>query len=385
MSKGPGLVVRKLVFPLARLSNVLGRTDRAAGIYPDVDLGPLGQGRAISRRHAEVNYRSGNLFIRDLGSRLGTYVNGEPLEDDAECALVDGDLVTIGEATLTFTESADWPDGVAAEWWAGEHTEEASDATLLPGMLPLIGQLPAGLRKGELLLYYQPQVVLETGAVESVEALIRWKHPYRGLVEPDAFIPSAEETGFIRSVTTFALREAAEAARTLQEEGADVSISLNVSVRDLEDPVFGDRAVLAAKSAGVPPQRLTLEVTESGVMSEPAAIAETLEGLKGLGFGICIDDFGTGQSSLSYLRRLPADEVKLDRSFSMNMTREDETIVRSAVRMAHDLGMTVCAEGVETKAVADRLRKLGCDRGQGFYFGRPAPRETIQNWVAPAD
>ncbi|MGH3117754.1 MAG: EAL domain-containing protein, partial [Gaiellales bacterium] len=348
MSKGPGLVVRKLVFPLARLSNVLGRTDRAAGIYPDVDFGPLGQGRAISRRHAEVTYRSGNLFIRDLGSRLGTYVNGEPLDGDAECALVEGDLVTIGEATLTFTEDADWPDGVVAEWWAAEEIEADSDATLLPGMLPLISQLPAGLRKGELVLYYQPQVVLQTGAVESVEALIRWKHPYRGLVEPDEFIPSAEETGFIRSVTTFALREAAEAARTLREEGAEISVGLNISVRDLEDPVFGERAVLAAKAAGITPDRLTLEVTESGVMSEPEATAETLGSLKELGFGICIDDFGTGQSSLSYLRRLPADEVKLDRSFSMNMTREDETIVGSAVRMAHDLGMTVCAEGVET-------------------------------------
>lgn len=365
------------MFPLSRASCVLGRLDRATGTHPDIDLTPLGQGRAISRRHAEVNYRLGEFYLRDLGSRLGTYVNAEQVDPETEWQLKEGDTVTIAGITLTFDLAAEWPEGLEPEWIAKEESGAATDATVLTGMLPLIGQLPRALREGQLLMYYQPQIVLEDGVLKSVEALIRWQHPTMGMVPPDSFIPFAEDTGFIKSITNFAIEASARQALAWSKDGASISVAVNVSVKDLEDPAFGDRTLATVEGVGIPPDQLVIEVTESGVMSRPEKAIATLLSLKEKGFSLSIDDYGTGNSSLSYLGNLPADEVKVDRSFAMNLSPRGEMIIRSTAALGHELDMTVAAEGIESIEIAGKLRELGIDKGQGYFFGKPMPGEEI--------
>ncbi len=374
MTRGPGLLVDQIVFPLARSTIVIGRTDRGSNNYPDIDISPLGGGRLISRRHAEVGRRNGDFYLRDLGSRLGTIINGEPVAD-SEWKLDEGDAITIGSVTLLFSNDCDWPKDLVAEW--EEKGVGDTTSTQLPRELPLIAQLPEALRDGQLMLHYQPQVELATGEVSSIEALIRWQHPERGMVAPERYISLAEDTGFIRVLSTFALKEAASAIEAWRKRGAGVTVGVNLSVKDLDDRAFGDRAVAAIGQTAVGPRDFTLEVTESAVMYNPGIAIAMLEHLRSLGFNIAIDDFGTGQSSLAYLKDLPANEVKLDKSFSIGMTEREEMIVNSAVQMAHGLEMTVVAEGVEDEATFRLLRNIGCEKGQGYYFGRAAPKESL--------
>jgi EAL domain-containing protein (putative c-di-GMP-specific phosphodiesterase class I) len=356
------------------MTNVIGRADRASGIYPDIDISPLGGGRSISRKHAQVGRRGGSFYVRDLGSRLGTLLNGQPLGDE-EHLLDEGDTVTIGGVTLTFSEHCEWPKGLTAEWEnAGLN---ATTSTQLPTELPLIAQLPAALNDGHLLLHYQPQVYLDTGEIRSVEALIRWNHPELGSVAPERYISLAEDTGFVRVLSTFALTETAAAISEWNGRGVRLKVGVNLSVRDLEDPIFGDRIAEVLESTTATPSDFTLEVTESGVMLNPGRAIATLDHLRSLGFAISIDDFGTGQSSLTYLKDLPADEVKLDKSFFSPTAGVEEEIVGSAVQMAHGLGMVVVAEGVETEDAARFLRAIGCEKAQGYYFGKPVPKDEM--------
>lgn len=377
MGTGPALLYGKLVFPLARLRTTLGRVDQATGMHPDIDLAPLGLGMSASRRHAEVEYVGGDFVVRDLGSRLGTCVNGEPLDAGVGHGLADGDTLTIGAVTLTFALKHAWPEGIAAEW-GEEVTGPGTLVTSLSGTVQLVGQLPHALIAGELVMHYQPQAVLATGAVDSVEALIRWRHPDLGLVSPAKFVPSAEDTGFIKHLTTFALAEGAAQSKAWRDAGTPLSVSVNVSVKDLEDRHFLERVLDAIEAAGIDAADLMLEVTESAVMAEPDDAIALMASVRDAGFRFGIDDFGAGESSLGYLSRLPVDEVKIDQAFARDLTPRNQAIVRSAVTMGHDLGLTVVAEGVETEDVADRLRELGCDKGQGWYFGKPVPADELQ-------
>ena len=370
---GPGLVAGHIVFPLARETNVIGRTDRATGVYPDIDVSPLAGGTVVSRRHAQIVHRDGALFVRDLGSLIGTLVNGEPL-GDSERELTEGDSVTIADLTVRFSMHCEWPAGLMAEW---EREAALSTSTQLPMDLPLIAQLPKALSDGQLVLHYQPQVSLATGDVRSVEALIRWEHPEMGMIEAERYISLAEDSGFIRVLTTFAVKEAVAAIEGWRAEGHEVEVGVNLSIKDLEDPAFGDRMAETLEATSVAPSDLVLEVTESSVMYNPGIAIATLDHFNSLGFRIAIDDFGTGQSSLTYLKDLPAHEVKLDKSFSIEMTSREESIVGSAVQMAHELGMTVVAEGVEDESTARFLLATGCEKGQGYYFGKPGPRDTL--------
>ncbi|MBV8162167.1 MAG: EAL domain-containing protein [Acidimicrobiia bacterium] len=376
VTTGPALVLHEQILPIKRYTTVLGRFDLEAHAQPDIDLGLLGLGHLASRRHAQIEYRDGAVFIRDLGSVLGTVLNGELLGPDDERQLFDGDTVTVGNVVLAFERAREWPAGATAEWEAGELP---SGSTITdPGDLAIPVELSTALKSGQLRLFYQPQIVLATGASTSVEALIRWQHPGRGMVGPDKFVPGAERTGFIRRLTDFVLVEAAAQARRWREEGTPRTVSVNVSVRDLEDADIERRAAIAVEHAGAQASDLLLEITESAAMSRPSQAMRAIACLRDAGFRFGIDDFGKGESSLAYLSKLAVDEVKLDLAFATDLHSNNESIVRGTVGIGHELGLVVVAEGIEEETTADKLRELGCDKGQGYFFGRPAPPVTLQ-------
>jgi diguanylate cyclase (GGDEF)-like protein len=253
-----------------------------------------------------------------------------------------------------------------------------------PSRLKLIAELRRGLRRRELVLHYQPMARLANGVVDSVEALVRWNHPERGLVFPDAFIPLAQETGLIRPLTRYVLEEAVRQAREWQRAGLELSVSVNLSARNLLDVDFPDQVERLLTEAGLPPALLELEITETTMLSDGARTKSALDRLSALGIRISIDDFGTGYSSLAYLRRLPISEIKIDRSFVMNMDgcEDDAVIVRSTIDLGRNLGLSVVAEGVESEHVWAELRRLGCTSAQGYYLTRPVPANELRTWLA---
>ncbi|MGI4850067.1 MAG: putative bifunctional diguanylate cyclase/phosphodiesterase [Janthinobacterium lividum] len=248
--------------------------------------------------------------------------------------------------------------------------------------LSLLTELRHAIDNQEFRLYLQPKLDLKTGAVVGAESLVRWLHPVRGLVFPDHFIPFAEQTGFIRVLTHWMLEQSAAMSEKLGRMGLTPKISVNISTRDLLDqdlPIkFG--AILARH--GVSAQAFCLEITESAIMDDPVRALTTLERLHAMGVDLSIDDFGTGYSSLAYLKRLPVDELKIDKSFVLNMERDldDTKIVRSTIDLGHNIGLRVVAEGVETRVVWDLLARMGCDQAQGYYMSRPIPAEEFAAW-----
>jgi len=241
----------------------------------------------------------------------------------------------------------------------------------------LAGELRRAIPQGELVLHYQPQVTLATGAVQIVEALVRWNHPREGLMPPDRFIPMAEETGIIHPLTAWVIDSAlAQLCRWL-EEGIDVGVSLNVSPRNIEDHSLEEMVARALGNFKVDPSRLTLEITEGVAMA--AAAAKALQRLHEIGVRLALDDFGTGYSSLLYLMRLPVNEIKIDRSFvsALGTDADSGAIVRSAVGLGHNLGLRVVAEGLQDRMAEAVLIEAGCDAAQGFLVGRPAPEAEI--------
>ena len=248
--------------------------------------------------------------------------------------------------------------------------------------LTLISELRQAVDRNELRLYLQPKLALEDRGVIGAEALVRWQHPTRGLVPPVQFIPFAEQTGFIRHLTMWVFEESARHWQVLADEGLEIRLSVNLSTRDLLDLDLPHKfGALLARHA-VPATAFCLEITESAIMDDPQRALSTLDALSAMGFKLSIDDFGTGYSSLAYLKRLPVDELKIDQSFVRNMQadRDDEMIVRSTIDLAHNLGITVVAEGVESGAVWNLLRELKCDQAQGYHMGRPMPVAEFSAW-----
>ena len=248
----------------------------------------------------------------------------------------------------------------------------------------IVSELRQAIRMGEFILYYQPKQNLATGEVDWAEALIRWQNPRRGMVGPDQFIPIAEQLGLIRSLTTWVVETAVAQLRRWIHQGRRLGVSVNMSVWDLDEPRFPDTVARALEASNVPPSRLILEVTETGAMQKPEVALRTLNQLRALGVTLSIDDFGTGQSSLSYLRQLPVSELKIDKSFCIDMDQKNLVIVRSAIRMGHDLGLKVTAEGVETPESLQLLKALACDYAQGYLVGRPMPPAELEALVPPS-
>jgi diguanylate cyclase (GGDEF)-like protein len=249
--------------------------------------------------------------------------------------------------------------------------------------LVLLGDLRRAIAHGELVLHYQPKISTGTGALSSVEALVRWQHPTLGLLPPDKFIPLAENTGIIHALTTEVLRLALSQARKWADAGRLIPVAVNISARSLLDPRFPAHVAELLESHGVAPCLLSLELTETAVMTDHALALAVLQALDAMGVSLSIDDFGTGYSSMSYLKTLPIKELKIDRSFVMGMTREpgSAVIVRSAIDLGHNLGMTVVAEGVEDGLTRSDLAGMGCDLVQGYEICRPVPARELERWM----
>jgi len=256
-----------------------------------------------------------------------------------------------------------------------------------PSRLTMVAELREAIAAGELLVYHQPKARLEDGRVTGTEALVRWRHPDRGLIGPDEFIPMAEQTGLIVPLTSFMIEESLKHCRRWRADGYDLGVSVNLAVRSLLDTDLPLWVSDMLAQVDVPGECLTLEITESGVMADPSRTISVLERLAAIGVKLSVDDFGTGYSSLSYLRRLPVHEVKVDRSFVFSMISDpgDATIVQSIIELGRNLGLRTVAEGVEDQLCWDHLRAIGCDEAQGYFLSRPIPAEAISRWLAQRD
>jgi diguanylate cyclase (GGDEF)-like protein len=252
-----------------------------------------------------------------------------------------------------------------------------------PDRLALVGELRRAFANNELVVHYQPRVELASGEVRTVEALVRWEHPERGLLSPGEFLPLAEHTGLIRPLTRYVLDAALADCATWVAEGLPPGISINLSARDLLDADLPAEVEALLARHSVDPTLLELEITENTILTDPERSRAVLERLRGVGIHLSIDDFGTGFSSLGQLRRLPVDVLKIDKSFVFNMDNDesDDVIVRSMIELGHNLGLRVVAEGVETQETWNRLAELGCDTAQGFFISRPLPGLVLAEWL----
>jgi diguanylate cyclase (GGDEF)-like protein/PAS domain S-box-containing protein len=249
--------------------------------------------------------------------------------------------------------------------------------------LALAGELRHAIEHDQLLLHYQPKIDLASGRVYSVEALVRWQHPLYGLMQPDEFIPLAEETGLIRALTVWVFGAAFSQCAEWQRSNVDITIAINLSVRNLQDPGLIEEIKRIIEACGTGQPRLNMEVTETSIMAEPQRSLAMLKSLARMGVRLAIDDFGTGYSSLAYLKQLPVNEIKIDKSFVIGMAHDEDSvvIVRSTIDLAHNLGLQVVAEGVEDRNAYDLLARMGCDAAQGFYMSRPLPLDQLAAWL----
>ncbi len=248
--------------------------------------------------------------------------------------------------------------------------------------LSLLTELRHAIDHDELRLFLQPKIRLGDNAVVAAEALVRWQHPVRGLVPPLEFIPFAEQTGFVRQLTLWVFDRAVALSGQLRAQGLSLRLSVNLSTRDMLDIELPTRLEQILQRHDARAEAFCLEITESAIMDDPQRALATLNTLSQRGFALSIDDFGTGYSSLAYLKRLPVDELKIDKSFVMNMQEDDDDakIVRSTIDLAHNLGLTVVAEGVENGMIMEKLRDLACDEAQGYHMARPMAAVEIGAW-----
>ncbi len=259
---------------------------------------------------------------------------------------------------------------------------EAQEAARLDH-LSLVSDLRVAVAQSQLQMWLQPKLSLRDGRPVGAEALVRWAHPERGMVSPADFVPFAEQTGYITLVTDWMLAEALRTLQTWQRSHPDLSIAVNLSTRDLQDPGFAPRLAQRVAASGVDPQRLRLEITESGLMDDPAKSVALLHALRAAGMPLSIDDFGTGYSSLAYLQKLPVSELKIDRSFvdGLDAAPATQRLVKAMIEMGHGLNLMVTAEGVETPAERDTLKALGCDVMQGYLGSRPLHGDKLDAWL----
>lgn len=249
--------------------------------------------------------------------------------------------------------------------------------------MTLDGVLNEDIGRNDLFLVYQPVIEFATGRVSYLEALLRWRKPDGKILLPDAFIRAAEQSGLIRQLSEWVIETACRELALLQQDNHDLRTGINLSMHNLHDFNLLTRIRDALQRHHVAPESLLLEITETGVMLDPEQVIETLRQLAALGLRLSIDDFGTGHSSLVYLKRLPVHTLKVDKSFVMEMDADEEnaSIVRATIDLAHNLGLTVTAEGVESHAVYERLRGMGCDYYQGYYTGRPMSLKEVLPWL----
>jgi diguanylate cyclase (GGDEF)-like protein len=339
--------------------------DEFAVLLPDV--GDVAAAEAIAaklHKALETPFRVEGIDL-DVEGSIGIVLSGEH-----------------GENPTTLLQRADIAMYVAKAQNLGVFAYDPDTNGNSPARLALLGELRQALDHQQLVVHYQPKVSISTGEVIGAEALVRWLHPTRGLVYPDAFIPVAEHTGLIGPLTQCVLTLAVTQARIWMDAGQPLPIAVNLSARNLLDERLPDQIDALLSEHGVPASLLKLEVTESAIMTEPARAGRLLRRLANLGIGISIDDFGAGYTSLGQLKTLPVTELKVDRSFVTTMTEDpsDALIVHSVVDLGHNLGLTIVAEGVETPGALSRLAAFGCDVAQGYHWSRPVPIEEFDAW-----
>ncbi len=361
--------------------------------------------QAVAKRLALHDMGPNDLLARLGGNEFALLLNHT---DSAAAYQFAQRVASSFEEPLTFADqSIDLSAGIGIACWP----EHAADADTLLGLaevamyaakakttgvqiyqpsldssstqsLSLLTELRHAVEHNELRLYLQPKIELNLSAATSVEALVRWQHPTRGLVPPVEFIPFAEQTGFVRQLTLWIFNEAARVWPELQKVDQACQIAVNLSTRDLMDPALPGNLQAILKTHNVPASGFCLEITESAIMDDPQRAEATLNRLNECGFKLSIDDFGTGYSSLAYLKRLPVDQLKIDKSFVMAMekVKGDAVIVRSTIDLAHNLSLTVVAEGVENAVVYNLLKKLGCDQAQGYLISKPMAANEYVAW-----
>jgi EAL domain-containing protein (putative c-di-GMP-specific phosphodiesterase class I) len=259
--------------------------------------------------------------------------------------------------------------------------EAALEAHLIQGPRVTEEDLRRAIDRAQLRVYYQPKTLRVAGGwrITGAEALLRWEHPDHGMIYPDDFIPLAERSGLIAAMTDFVLQEGVRQLRAWAQEGLDLALTVNMSPKLIDDLEFPDRLAGLLAAGGVENSRLTLEVTETAALEEPARTLDILTRLRVKGIGLSLDDFGTGYSSLTQLYRMPFNEIKIDKTLGIEIqsSREARTIVRSIVDLAHNLELKVCCEGVESAQALDFLQSVGCDYAQGYHIGKPMPPEKL--------
>lgn len=309
------------------------------------------------------------------------FLNGLPIE--IEASIGSALYPDHGRDVETLVRRADAAMYLAKRDRSGHQVWSPAQGDSQPEQLALIGELRRALEQRELVLHYQPQARLEDGHIGSVEALVRWQHPTRGLVPPAEFVPLAQHTGLIRPLTLYVIEEALAQCGRWRDEGLDVAVAVNIAARNLIDPDFPHAVEALVARSGLDAQKLELELTESAVLTDPRQAADVLRRLERIGVRLAIDDFGTGYTSLAYLHQLPLHRIKIDRSFvgSMIENTDRAAIVTATIDLARALSIEVIAEGVESRRVWTRLRDLHCDYAQGFFLTRPRPADEITRWI----
>ena len=248
----------------------------------------------------------------------------------------------------------------------------------------VVFRLQDAVRNSEIVAYYQPQLDLGSGEIVGVEALSRWRHPTLGLLSPESFIADAEESGAIHDIGAFMLDDGCRCAADWQSAGYDIGVAVNVSAAQLTTDAFFEHLAERLATLSLRPRSITVEITESRAIADPVDAATRLGVLRGIGVDVSIDDFGIGHSSIEQVLRLPATEVKIDKSLLHGVQHGSDAIMRELVELAHGRGLRVVAEGIETDEHLARAREVGCDRAQGYLLGRPSPEDEITQMLEVA-
>jgi len=326
--------------------------------------------KAISAAHRVLAALSTPFELRnivlDVGAQVGVSLaprftdDGTELLRQAEVALHNAKVV--GQPLIVYEEEIDNYD---------------------PKRLALMADLRKAINNNDLFLVYQPKMNMKTGAISGVEALLRWQHPEAGLIPPNDFIPMAEKSSVIKPLTVWVLNNALRQAAAFASSGIDITVAVNISASSLRDDSLVGYTKMLLQKNNIAPERLIMEITESAMMKDPVMALNLLHQLSQLGVQISIDDYGTGYSSLAYLKRMPVNEMKIDRTFVKDMANDedDRSIVDTTINMGHNFGLRVVAEGVEDRETIELLNKMGIDQVQGYYYARPMPVEELYDWM----
>ena len=326
--------------------------------------------KAISAAHRVLAALSTPFELRNIVLDVGAQVGVSLAPRFTTCAT---ELLRQAEVALHSAKMVGQPLIV--------YEEEIDDYD--PKRLALMADLRKAINNNDLFLVYQPKMNVKTGVVSGVEALLRWQHPEAGLIPPNDFIPMAEKSSVIKPLTVWVLNNALRQAAAFASSGIDITVAVNISASSLRDDSLVGYTKMLLQKNNIAPERLIMEITESAMMKDPVMALNLLHQLSQLGVQISIDDYGTGYSSLAYLKRMPVNEMKIDRTFVKDMANDedDRSIVDTTINMGHNFGLRVVAEGVEDRETIELLNKMGIDQVQGYYYARPMPVAELYDWM----